>query len=120
MTVYVYQTFEIRQEKFTEAFANLEKIVNYRNDHYSHKVELLSPIAGRDYSYVLLSKYEGLAEMELQNRKMFDDDEFKEIFTPFFLENIVQGSMTTAMYRTVKRNAGKPVAQEEEEDEKEE
>lgn len=110
MTVYVYQTFEIRQEKFMEAFSNLEKIVSYRNDNYSHRVELLSPIAGWDYSYVLLSEYEGLGEMELQNRKMFDDDGYKEIFTPFFLEYVVQGSMTTAMYRTVERNAGKPVA----------
>ncbi|WP_053366734.1 hypothetical protein [Bacillus sp. FJAT-27245] len=117
MTVYVYQTFEIRQEKFMEAFANLEKIVSYRNDHYSHKVELLSPIAGPDYSYVLLSEYEGLGEMELQNRKMFDDDGYKEIFTPFFLEYVVQGSMTTAMYRTVERNAGKPVADEGKEEE---
>jgi len=116
MTVYVYQTFDIKQDKFVEAFASLEKIVHYRNEHYSHKVKLLSPIVGPDYTYVLLSEYEGLAEMEIQNKKMFEDDEYKEIFTPFFLEMMVQGSMSTAMYRAVRKNSGKPVEKDEKDD----
>ncbi|RHW42162.1 hypothetical protein D1B31_05875 [Neobacillus notoginsengisoli] len=112
MTVYVYQTFDIKQEKFVEAFKSLEKIVQYRNENYSHHIKLLSPIVGPDYTYVLLSEYEGLAEMEIQNKKMFDDEEYKEIFTPFFLEMMVQGSMSTSMFRKVKRNSGKPVEKE--------
>src|SRR4051812_1123052 len=116
MTVYVYQPFELKQEKFTEAFTNLEKIVSYRNENFNHKVELLSPITGPDYEYVLLTTYEGLAEMELQNKKMFADEEFKKLFTPFFLENVVQGSMATFMYRTVDRNPAKPVSKEDKEE----
>ncbi|WP_043930685.1 hypothetical protein [Bacillus sp. EB01] len=111
MTVYVYQTFEIKQEKFTEAFKTLEEIVNYRNEHYSHHIELLSPITGPDYEYVLLSKYEGLAEMELQNKKMFDDEEYKKLFSPFFLEDVAQGTMATFMYRTV-QHVPKPVSKD--------
>jgi hypothetical protein len=117
MTVYVYQTFEVKQDKFTEAFKNLEEIVSYRNENYSHHVELLSPITGPDYEYVLLTTYEGLAEMELQNKKMFDDEEFKKLFSPFFLEYIVQGTMATFMYRTV-QHLPKPVTKDEEEKEK--
>ena len=39
--------------------------------------------------------------MELQNKKMFEDEEYKKMISEFFLENIVQGSIYTQMYRTM-------------------
>lgn len=39
--------------------------------------------------------------MELQNKKMFDDDEYVELIGPFFLENIAEGSMYTQIYRSL-------------------
>lgn len=101
MSVYVYQTFEIKQEKFIEAIKNLRMIQSYRNEKYDHKIELLAPISGEDHTYSFLSTYEGLAEMELQNKKMFDDDEYKTLISKFFIENIVQGSMHTQIYRSM-------------------
>jgi hypothetical protein len=56
----------------------------YRNENYNHKVEILAPITGHDQSYALLSTYEGLAEMELQNKKMFEDEEYTELIGEFF------------------------------------
>ena len=75
MSVTVYQTFELKHDKFKEGIENLQEIKKYRNENYNHKVEILTPITGRDHSYALLSTYEGLAEMELQNKKI----EFLEI-----------------------------------------
>ena len=101
MTVFVYQTFEIKQDKFKEGIENLQEIKKYRNENYNHKVEILTPITGRDHSYALLSTYEALAEMELQNKKMFEDEEYTKLIGEFFLELIVQGSMNTQLYRTM-------------------
>ncbi|AZV41940.1 hypothetical protein [Peribacillus asahii] len=99
MSVFVYQTFELKQEKFKEGIENLQEMAKYRNENYNHKVEILTPITGKDYTYVLFSTYEGLAEMELQNKKMFEDEEYLKLIGDFFLENIVQGSMHTQFYR---------------------
>ncbi|HHY73551.1 MAG TPA: hypothetical protein GX497_10055 [Bacillus bacterium] len=109
MTVYVYQTFEIKQENFKEGVENLQEIKKYRNENYDHKVEILTPIIGRDFTYALLASYEGLAEMELQNKKMFDDEEYLNLIGAFFLENIIQGSMDTQIYRSMseKKQQGK-------------
>ena len=101
MSVIVIQTFEIKQENFPDAIKNLRMIQSFRNEQYDHRVELLSPISGEDHTYALLSTYEGLAEMELQNKKMFEDEEYKKLIGEFFLENIVQGTMYTQMYRTM-------------------
>lgn len=101
MSVFVYQTFEIKQDKFFEAIKNLRMLQSYRNEHYDHKVELLTPISGQDHTYALLSTYEGLAEMELQSKKMFEDEEYKKLIQEFFIQNIVQGSMTTQLFRTM-------------------
>lgn len=101
MAVYVYQIFELKQDKFPDALKNLRKIQSYRNEKYDHKIELLAPISGEDHTYAFLSIYEGLAEMELQNKKMFEDEEYKKLIGEFFLENIVQGSMYTQMYRSI-------------------
>jgi hypothetical protein len=101
MSVFVYQTFELKQDKFPDALKNLRMIQSYRNEQYDHKVELLAPISGEDHTYAFLSTYEGLAEMELQNKKMFEDEEYKTLISEFFLENIVQGSMYTQMYRSM-------------------
>ncbi len=101
VTIYVYQTFEIKQEKFKEALENLTEIKNFRNEKYDHKVDILTPITGKDYTYALLATYEGLAEMELQNKKMFDDEDYLKLIGDFFLENIVQGSMTTQLFRSM-------------------
>ncbi len=101
MSVFVYQTFEIKQDKFEDAINNLRKLKSYRNENFEHEVEILTPISGADHIYALLSTYEGLAEMELQNKKMFDDEEYKKNISEFFLENIVQGSMQTQLYRTL-------------------
>ena len=62
MSILVYQTFEIKQEKFKEGIDNLQEIKKYRNENFNHKVEILTPITGRDHIYALLSTYEGLAE----------------------------------------------------------
>ena len=101
MSVFVYQTFELKQDKFKEGIENLQEIKKYRNENYNHKVEILTPITGRDHSYALLSTYEGLAEMELQNKKMFEDEEYTKLIGEFFLEAIVQGSMNTQLYRAM-------------------
>lgn len=101
MTVYVYQTFEIKQEKFKEGLENLSEIKNYRNENYDHKVDILTPITGNDFKYALIATYDGLAEMELQNKKMFNDEDYLKLIGDMFLENIVQGSMTTQIYRTM-------------------
>lgn len=115
MTVYVYQTFQLKQEKFKEGMANLHDMKNFRNEKYNHTVEVLTPITGSDHTYALLAKYEGLTEMELQNKKMFDDEEFVKLVGDFFLENIVQGSMTTQLYRitTEEKRVGEEKGKEE-------
>jgi hypothetical protein len=100
MTVFVYQTFEIKQDKFQEAMDNLKELQKFRNEHFDQKVEILSPISGQDHTYALLSTYEGLAEMELQDKKMFDDEKYLKLIGDFFLKNIIQGSMQTQIYRT--------------------
>jgi hypothetical protein len=107
MSVFVYQTFELKQDKFKEGIENLQEIKKYRNENYNHKVEILTPITGRDHSYALLSTYEGLAEMELQNKKMFEDEEYTKLIGEFFLEAIVQGSMNTQLYRTMSEKKDK-------------
>jgi hypothetical protein len=101
MSVTVYQTFELKQDNFVEALKNARMILSYRNEHYDHKMELLSPITGSDHTYAFLATYEGLAEMELQNKKMFEDEEYKKLIGDFFLKNIVQGSMYTQIYRSM-------------------
>ena len=101
MSVYVHQTFEIKQDQFSEAIENVRSIQSYRNENYEHRLELLSPISGEDYKYAFLAIYEGLAEMELQSKKMFEDEEYKKLITEFMTEDIVQGSLYTQMYRTM-------------------
>jgi hypothetical protein len=107
MSVFVYQTFQIKQDKFGEGMKNLKALQCFRNEKYDHKVEILAPISGEDHTYALLSTYEGLAEMELQNKKMFDDEEYKKLIEEFFIENIVQGSMNTQLYRSMPPTAEK-------------
>lgn len=107
MGIYCYQTFELKQDNFKEGMENLQAIKKFRNDNYNHRVEILSPITGRDHTYVLLSTYEGLAEMELQNKKMFDDEEYIKLIGDFFLKNIVQGSMETQLLRSMKETKEK-------------
>ncbi|KAB2338116.1 hypothetical protein F7731_00650 [Cytobacillus depressus] len=99
MSVIVYQTFEIKQDKFKEGIENLQEIKKFRNENFHHKVEILTPITGKDHTFSMITTYEGLAEMELQNKKMFDDDEYLKLVESFFLENIIQGSMNTQFYR---------------------
>jgi hypothetical protein len=99
MSVFVYQTFIIKQDKFKEAIDNLREIKKFRNENYNHHVEILTPISGEDHTYALLSTYDGLGEMELENKRLFDDDEYLELIGPFFLENIKEGSMYTQIYR---------------------
>lgn len=101
MTIYIYQTFDIKQDKFKEGIENLQEIKKYRNENYNHKVDILTPVSGRDHTYALLAVYEGLAEMELQNKKMFEDEEYTKLISEFFLETIVQGSMNTQLYRSM-------------------
>ncbi|WP_342042361.1 hypothetical protein [Bacillus sp. OTU2372] len=101
MSVYVHQTFVIKQDKFKESIENLREIKKFRTENYDHKFEILTPISGEDHTYAILSIYEGLAEMELQNKKMFEDEEYIELIGPFFLENIEQGSMYTQIYRSL-------------------
>lgn len=102
MSVIVYQTFEMKQEKFKEGLDNLLKIKEFRNKNYSHHLEILTPISGRDHTFTLLATYEGLAEMELQNKKMFDDEDYLQLIGQFFIEDIVQGSMNTQLFRVMK------------------
>ncbi|MBS4190827.1 hypothetical protein KHA94_11595 [Bacillus sp. FJAT-49705] len=101
MSVIVYQTFEIKQDKFKEGIENLQDIKKFRNENYNHRVDILTPITGKDHTYALISTYDGLAEMELQNKRMFDDDEYVKLIGEFFLENIVQGSIHTQLYRSM-------------------
>ncbi|MFB6465548.1 hypothetical protein ACE38V_01890 [Cytobacillus sp. Hz8] len=101
MPVFVYQTFVIKQEKFKEAIENLREIKKFRNENYNHTIEILTPVSGKDHTYALLSTYEGLAEMELQNKKMFEDEEYIKLIGDFFLENIAENSMFTQIFRTI-------------------
>lgn len=101
MTVLVYQTFMIRQDQFKEGIENLRELKKFRMENYQHQVEILTPVSGNDHTYGLLSTYEGLAEMEWQNKKMFEDDEYLDLIGPFFLEHIVEGSLITQIYRTL-------------------
>jgi hypothetical protein len=101
MSVYVYQTFVIKQDKFKEAIDNLREMKKFRNGNYDHRVEILTPVSGEDHTYALVSTYDGLAEMELQSKKLFDDEEYLELIGPFFLEHIVEGSMYTQIYRSL-------------------
>lgn len=101
MTVLVYQTFMIRQDQFKEGIENLRELKKFRMENYQHQVEILTPVSGNDHTYGLLSTYEGLAEMEWQNKKMFEDDEYLDLIGPFFLEHIVEGSLNTQIYRTL-------------------
>lgn len=101
MSVFVFQTFIIKQDKFKEAIENLKEIKKYRNEQYNHTVEILTPISGDDHTYALLSTYEGLAEMELQNKKMFDDEKYLKLIGDFFLSQIAEGSMHTQLYRGI-------------------
>jgi len=101
MSVFVYQTFQIKQDKFKEGLDNIQNIKKFRNENYSHKVDILTPVTGPDHTYALLSTYEGLAEMELQNKKMFEDEEYLKLIGEFFLETITQGSMNTQIYRSM-------------------
>ena len=81
---------------------NLQEIKKYRNENFNHKVEILTPITGRDHIYALLSTYESLAEMELQNKKMFEDEEYTKLISEFFLEKIVSRVVwNTQLYRTM-------------------
>lgn len=107
MAVYVYQTFEIKQEKFKEAIENLQEIKQYRNENYEHTVEVLIPIAGHDYTYAIHATYDGLAEMEVQNKKMYDDDEYLKLVGNFFLDHVVQGTMYTQIYRGINKKISK-------------
>lgn len=84
MPIYVYQTFEIKQDKFKEGIENLKAIKKFRNENYNHQVELLTPITGNDHTYALVSIYDGLAEMELQDKKMFEDESYLELIGEFF------------------------------------
>jgi hypothetical protein len=99
MSVFVYQTFIIKQDKFKEAIDNLREIKKFRNENYNHHVEILTPISGEDHTFALLTTYDGLGEMELENKRLFDDEEYIELIGPFFLENIKEGSMYTQIYR---------------------
>ena len=55
MPVFVYQTFEIKQDKFKEGLENLQEIKKYRNENYNHMVDILTPITGQDHTYALFS-----------------------------------------------------------------
>lgn len=101
MSIFVYQTFVIKQDKFKEGIENLQEIKKFRNENYDHHVEILTPVSGEDHTYALLTKYEGLAEMELQNKKMFEDEEYLELIGDFFLQNIAENSMYTQIYRSL-------------------
>jgi hypothetical protein len=102
LSIIVYQTFVIKQDQFKEGIENLREIKKFRMENYNHKVDILTPVSGKDHTYALLSTYEGLAEMELQNKKMFEDEEYLELIGPFFLENIVENSLYTQIYRSLR------------------
>lgn len=101
MPVYLYQTFEIKQDKFKEAIENLRKLQAFRKEQYNQQVEILTPVTGKDHRYALLCIFEGLAEMELQDKKLFDDEEYLKLIGDFFLMYTVQGSLETQIYRTI-------------------
>jgi hypothetical protein len=101
MSVFVYQTFIIKQDKFKEGIDNLRELKKFRNENYSHHVEILTPVSGDDHTYALLSTYDGLAEMELQSKKLFEDEEYLELIGPFFLDHIAEGSMHTQILRSL-------------------
>lgn len=103
MTVYVYQTFVIKQDKFQEGLENLQKMKDFRNQNFDHKVEILTPISGNDHTYALIAEYDGLAEMELQNKKMFDDEQYLQMINEFFLQHIEQGSMNPQLFRKMEK-----------------
>ncbi|MDP4084877.1 MAG: hypothetical protein Q8934_09710 [Bacillota bacterium] len=103
MSIYLYQTFELKQDKFKEAIDNLRKIQAFRKEQYNQHVEILTPVAGKDHTYALLTIFEGLAEMELQDKKMFEDEEYLTLISDFFLMNTVQGSLETMIYRTISK-----------------
>lgn len=83
MSVFVYQTFELKQDKFEEAIENIKAIQQHRNEMYDHKVEILTPVTGPDHTYAFLCTYEGLAEMELQNKRLFDDEDYVKLIGDF-------------------------------------
>lgn len=118
MSIFVYQTFEVKQDKFKEAMECAKKLKKYRNEKYNHHVEILTPITGQDYTYALLATYEGLAEMELQNKKMFDDEEYLKLIGEFFLEDVVQGSMNTQIFRAMNEKLEEDDKEKEKEKEK--
>ncbi|MEH7111141.1 hypothetical protein V7124_02050 [Neobacillus niacini] len=99
MSVFVYQTFVIKQDMFKEAIDNLRELKKFRNENYNHHVEILTPISGEDHTYALLSTYDGLGEMELENKRLFDDEEYLELIGPFFLEHVKESSLYTQIYR---------------------
>ncbi|MFK9093622.1 hypothetical protein [Bacillus salipaludis] len=99
MTVYILQTFVFKQDKFKDGLENLNEIKKFRNEEYGQKLEILTPVSGEDQKYAILTKFEGLAEMELQNKKLFEDEEYLKLMEDFFLKNITEGSMYTQIYR---------------------
>lgn len=101
MTVFVLQTFLLKQDQFKEAMENLNEIKNFRNEEYNQEIEILTPVSGEEHKYAFLVKYEGLAEMELQNKKMLEDAAYVKLIEDFFLKNIAQGSMYTQIYRNL-------------------
>lgn len=101
MSIIVHQTFEIKQDKFQEAIENLREIQKFRTEEHNQKIDILTPVAGDDHQYAIQITYDGLAEMELQNKKIMDDEKFTELIQSFFLEHIVQGSIHTTIYRTI-------------------
>jgi hypothetical protein len=107
MAVFVRQTFEIKQDKFKEGLENLQEVKKYRNENYNHTVEILAPVSGEGHRYDILSKFEDLAEMELQYKKMAEDDEYNELIDEFTLEIIKQGSMKTQLLRTMSNKSDK-------------
>jgi len=101
MAVYVYQTFSLKQDKFKEGLENLRELKKLNNENYTNKVEILTPISGNDHIYALLTVYDGLAEMELQSKKMNEDENYQKLIDEFFLQNIEQGSMHTQIFRAM-------------------
>lgn len=101
MVVYVYQKFSLKQEKFKEGLENLRELKKFITENYTSKVEILTPISGNDYTYALLTVYEGLAEMELQSKKMNEEEDYQKLIEEFFLQNIQQGSMHTQIFRAM-------------------
>ena len=106
MTVFTLQTFVFKQDKFKEGLENLNEIKKFRKDEYGQKLEILTPVSGEDQKYAILTEYEGLAEMELQNKKMFENEEYLKLIEDFFLKNITEGSMYTQIYRSMPEKKG--------------